>query len=135
MDDSSEGLLLIGTTMVVLVAFAMSVLAVMIIYRRRKLQHLEEIKAMNERFSRELLEAQLEVQRQTMQYIGREIHDNVGQQLTLAFLYTQQLHPEDPKVASQLQSVAKIIDESGLKVASAITLKEAAEKVQAVLQG
>lgn len=30
---------------------------------------------------------------------------------------------------------AKIIDESGLKVFSAITLKEAAEKVQAVLQG
>lgn len=30
---------------------------------------------------------------------------------------------------------AKIIDESGLKVASAITLKEAAEKVQAVLEG
>jgi len=29
---------------------------------------------------------------------------------------------------------AKIIDESGLKVFSAITLKEAAEKVQGVLQ-
>lgn len=103
---------MIATTMVVLVAFAMSVLAVMIIYRRRKLQHLQEIRDINEKFSRELLEAQLEVQRETMQHIGREIHDNVGQQLTLAFLYTNQLRPEDADTASRIQSIANILDES-----------------------
>jgi signal transduction histidine kinase len=112
MDDSQEGVLLIATTMVVLVAFALTVLAVMIIYRRRKLQHLQEIKDMNEKFSRELLEAQLEVQRETMQHIGREIHDNVGQQLTLAFLYMHQLQPDDETITNQLQSVATIINES-----------------------
>ena len=47
-----------------------------------------------------------------MQQIGREIHDNVGQQLTLAFLYTQQIHRDEPKIAAQAKSIAKIIDES-----------------------
>jgi signal transduction histidine kinase len=112
MDESKEGVLLIATTMVVLVAFALTVLAVMIIYRRRKLQHLQEIRTIEEKFSRELLEAQLEVQRQTMQHIGREIHDHVGQQLTLAFLYMQQMQPENSTASHQLQSIATIINES-----------------------
>lgn len=112
MDDSQEGVLLIATTMVVLTAFALTVLAVMIIYRKRKLQHAQEIAQISEKFSRELLEAQLEVQRQTMQHIGREIHDHVGQQLTLAFLYMQQLQPNDPKMMDRIQSVTTIIDES-----------------------
>jgi signal transduction histidine kinase len=110
MDDSKEGILLIGTTMVILVAFALTVLAVMIIYRRRKLQHIQEIREMNEKFSRELLEAQLEVQRQTMQHIGREIHDNVGQQLTLAFLRAQAIRSGNQNIDSQIQSVGKIIN-------------------------
>ncbi|MEX2232506.1 MAG: ATP-binding protein [Cyclobacteriaceae bacterium] len=112
MDDSEEGVLLIATTMVVLTAFAMTVLAVMIIYRKRKLQHAQEISEINEKFSRELLEAELEVQRQTMQHIGREIHDHVGQQLTLAFLYMQQMQPQEAKMADRIQSVITIIDES-----------------------
>ena len=112
MDSAQEGILLIATTMVVLTAFALTVLAVMIIYRKRKLQHAQEIREINEKFARELLEAQLEVQQQTMQHIGREIHDNVGQQLTLAFLYMQQLQSDEPEVFDRIQSVISIIDES-----------------------
>jgi signal transduction histidine kinase len=112
MDDSKEGVLLIATTMVVLVAFSLTVLAVMLIYRKRKVEHLHEISRMNENFARELLEAQLEVQRQTMQYIGREIHDNVGQQLTLASLYTQQLDSQDMHTMHQIASIARILDGS-----------------------
>ena len=91
MDNSQEGLLLIGTTMVLLVVFAITVLAVMVIYRRRKLDHQREIAVINERFTRELMQAQIEVQRETMRYIGREIHDNVGQKLVLAALYAEQV--------------------------------------------
>ena len=112
MDDSQEGLLLIATSMAVLLAFALAVLAVMIIYRKRKMQHLREIQEMNNKFSRELLVAQLETQQQTMQYIGSEIHDNVGQQLTLAFLYTQQIHLPDSQASERLSSIASIINDS-----------------------
>lgn len=112
MDNTQESLLLIATTMVALVAFAIVVLAVMIIYRKRKIQHITEIKEINERFSRELLLAQLEVQHQTMQHIGLEIHDNVGQQLTLAFLYLQQLHTNSSDAAKRIQSISTIINDS-----------------------
>ena len=111
MDDKNEGILLIGTTMVILVAFLVTVLAVMIIYRRRKLQHNREIGDMNEKFTRELLRTQMEVQQQTMKHIGWEIHDNVGQKLTLAVLYVQQLEAGS-LAAQQIDSIAGIIHES-----------------------
>jgi signal transduction histidine kinase len=112
MDNSKEGLLLIGTSMVVLTSFVIAVAAVMIIYRKRRIEHNQEIKTMNEKFTRELLQTQLEVQQQTMHHIGRELHDNIGQQLTLAFLYTQQFSMKDEGMDSQIQTVATIINKS-----------------------
>lgn len=108
MDDSEEAALLIATSMVVLVTFAVAVLAVMLIYRKRKLLHQHELDLMNERFASELLRTQLEVRQRTMEYVGRELHDNVGQQLTLAFLYLQQ-HPQNPQ---QLAAVSGLINDS-----------------------
>ena len=63
---------------------------------------------------KELLSAQLEIQNQTMQHIGREIHDNVGQKLTLASLYTQQLAFENkaPHINDSIENISNIINES-----------------------
>lgn len=59
-------------------------------YRKRKLMF-EKEKAMTEKQHHlDLLNTQIDSQQQTMQYIGREIHDNVGQKLTLASLYCRQ---------------------------------------------
>ncbi|WP_333819656.1 sensor histidine kinase [Ohtaekwangia sp.] len=112
MDDTKEGLLLIGTSMIVLIVFLLAVLAVMFIYRKRKLEHQEEIEDMHERFSRELMQAQIEVQQQTMQNIGREIHDNVGQKLTLAALYAQQVTSDNLESLKRITTIADIINES-----------------------
>lgn len=59
-------------------------------YRKRKLLF-EKEKAMTEKQHQlDLLNTQIESQLETMQSIGREIHDNVGQKLTLASLYCRQ---------------------------------------------
>lgn len=67
-----------------------------------------------DKHQKELLSTQIEIQRQTMQHIGREIHDNVGQKLTLASLYTQQLAFENkaPQVNESIENISKIINES-----------------------
>lgn len=63
---------------------------------------------------KELLSAQLEIQQQTMQHIGREIHDNIGQKLTLASLYTQQLAYENkaPQINENIENISAIINQS-----------------------
>lgn len=74
--------------------FVLFLVAVMIYirkYKQRKIEYLNEIQLKNEIHQKELLATQLEIQQATMQQIGRELHDNIGQKLTLASLYIQQL--------------------------------------------
>jgi signal transduction histidine kinase len=76
-------------------------------YRRKKKENELQLKYEKDLHQKELLATQLEMQKKTMQEIGREIHDNVGQKLTLASLYFQQLIYEN-KVATDNQNVTAI---------------------------
>lgn len=62
----------------------------------------------------ELFTTQKEIQQETIEHIGREIHDNIGQKLTLASLYTQQLEFENkaPQVNNTIENISTIINES-----------------------
>lgn len=75
---------------------------------------MNEIEIKNEIHKRELLATQLEIQQATMQQIGRELHDNIGQKLTLVSLYTQQLLYENrvPEVSERIDQVSQIINQS-----------------------
>ena len=83
-------------------------------YKVKKKEH--EVKLVNQQreHQQELLTTQLEIQTQTMQYIGREIHDNIGQKLTLASLYTQQLAYENkaPHITENIENISAIINDS-----------------------
>ncbi|KAA0126628.1 two-component sensor histidine kinase [Chryseobacterium sp. SN22] len=83
-------------------------------YKQRKKEYLNEIEVKNEIHKRELLATQLEIQQATMQQIGRELHDNIGQKLTLVSLYTQQLLYENkvPEVSERIDQVSQIINQS-----------------------
>ena len=105
-----------------LVALTFAVVAVLIIgiiiyifqYRKGKLSNIKEQKAIKLQHQQEILTTQLEIQSQTMQHIGREIHDSVGQKLTLASLYNQQLSYENqaPLVKDKIEIIGNIINES-----------------------
>jgi signal transduction histidine kinase len=62
----------------------------------------------------ELVSTQKEIQQETIEHIGREIHDNIGQKLTLASLYTQQLEFENkaPQINTTIEHISNIINES-----------------------
>lgn len=74
----------------------------------------KEKAAQDERHFREMLFTKIEIQQHTMRDIGREIHDNVGQRLTLAAMYTYQLEYEQKETPTgqRISAVGKIIDES-----------------------
>lgn len=60
-------------------------------YQSRKLLHLQEKQALQARFQQELLQTQLEIQEQTFHQISQEIHDNIGQVLSLVRLNVNRL--------------------------------------------
>ena len=81
-NQSSEINIVIMVGTVVFLLFAGFILAYMMIYWKRK--HLQEVEKMKLNFNEEILKSQLEIQEQTFTTISQEIHDNVGQLLSLA---------------------------------------------------
>jgi signal transduction histidine kinase len=82
-------------------------------YKHKKKQHESAMSQQQEQFQKDILATQVEIQSQTMQYIGREIHDHVGQKLNLASIYTQQLAYENkaPHIYQNID-LSQIINES-----------------------
>jgi two-component system, NarL family, sensor kinase len=55
-----------------------------IYFQKKKIQHLQEKTALKAQYDQEILKSQIEVQNATLQYLGKELHDNVGQLLSVA---------------------------------------------------
>jgi signal transduction histidine kinase len=106
--------ILIFATFAAIALMCIGFVFVLLIHRNRKIKHHIEKQVLQHQHKQELLQAQLEMQTQTMQEIGREIHDNVGQKLTLASLYTQQLDYDNkyPEITERVDSISHIINES-----------------------
>ncbi len=83
-------------------------------YRKRKLSHEKEKALINEQHYEEILTTKLEIQQQTMTDIGREIHDNIGQKLTLASIYANKMTYENkfPEIFDQIAAIGSILTES-----------------------
>lgn len=82
-------------------------------YRKRKILHEKEKAELESVHQVDILNAKMESQYQAMQFIGREIHDNVGQKLTLASLYTKQEESKNGDLSKgRLLEIGLIIDES-----------------------
>lgn len=99
---------------IIFIAFISAIVIFVRQYRIKKKAHLLEIHDIDEVHKKELLETEMEIQTQTMKYIGREIHDNIGQKLTLASLYTQQLAFENkaPQIHKNIETIGEIINQS-----------------------
>lgn len=61
-------------------------LLILFVFLRRQRKNKEEKEEMKNRFERTLLKTQLEIQEQAFLYISQEIHDNIGQVLSLVRL-------------------------------------------------
>ncbi len=109
-----ETIILIIASLIAILLLCIAFIVILLIHRNRKLLYAKETHELYETHQQELLTSQLEIQQQTMQHIGREIHDNVGQKLTLASLYTQQLEftNQYPVINEQLVAIGSVINES-----------------------
>src|ERR1700676_3047652 len=73
--------------MVVFILVMISFIVIILFFAQKKQKGFtDDLTAAKANYERELYKAQLEIQEQTFQEIAREIHDNVGQILSLAKL-------------------------------------------------
>lgn len=75
----SDLITLVVTFFVFMLLIFFIVITLAVRYRKRK----KENETLRVEFSEQLLKSQLEIQEQTLQYISRELHDNIGQVASL----------------------------------------------------
>lgn len=112
--QQTEIIIFIIIANILLIFFIVGIILFILQYKKRKVAFEKEKTMITETHAKEILSTQLEMQTLTMQHIGREIHDNVGQKLTLASLLTQQLAYENkaPHINDKIENIGGIINDS-----------------------
>lgn len=86
-------------------------------FRRRQLFYLREKEASELLHQQQLLEARQEIQQNLMRHMGAELHDTIGQKLTLAYLqmentrYLNDINAVKDQVESQSNLIRDSLDE------------------------
>jgi signal transduction histidine kinase len=94
-DTKQEVLTIIIAVVLILVIIAVFFLLMLIYFNNKKIQNSREKEKLKKDYDQALLQTQLEVQEQTMHQISLEIHDNIGQVLSLVNLNLKTLVPGD----------------------------------------
>ncbi len=99
---------------VIAILFASLILAVVggfmfimiIFYQKRKIKNIKEQQQLIAKYEQTVLKAKVEIREETLKYVGQELHDNIGQLLSLIKLY---LSRPDTK---QKTDVKQLIDQA-----------------------
>jgi signal transduction histidine kinase len=75
MGNLSQEVYLIVVVSFFLLLVAVGIITLVLVYRRKQVEYINEQARLKTAFEKELLEAQLEIQEQTMKHIAQEVHD------------------------------------------------------------
>ncbi len=108
-------------TMVIIVSAILLLMVVTLItffsiFQKRKTQLLIEKAEQKQKFDEEIVKSQTEIQEQTFQNISWELHDNIGQLLSVARMQLNMLHPDvseenQKRLEETVEVVAKSLQE------------------------
>src|SRR5882757_5439035 len=109
---------------VILTGIALALLLVgfiftmLFLYQRRQHRQEQQLTRMKDEYQQELLRSQLEIQEATFKTIAMELHDNIGQvlsviKLSLSILPLDKEHPAYESVLNSRQMLNKVIFDMG----------------------
>jgi signal transduction histidine kinase len=104
--ESEESQIMLFVTTIIVVVVVVSIVMLFIVFQGRKNKLLQQQKEAEKRFESEIAETQIEIREATLRNISWELHDNIGQLLTLAKIQLQNSSPEN------IQEVSEIITQS-----------------------
>lgn len=113
-DPSTQGIIIFiaGVTLFLLLLISF-IVAIVYKFQQKQNSYFKDIETLKESHQNSLLQTQLEIQEQTFQNISREIHDNIGQKLTLAKLHLNTLNYNNAgKTEQMVNTSVKLIGES-----------------------
>ena len=89
------------------------IITMLFLYRRRQHRQEQELARLKDQYEREALRSQLEIQELAFKTMGQELHDNIGQMLSVAKLTLSALplEPDHPGVA-QLDHTKEVLNKA-----------------------
>ena len=128
--ENGELVILISTVLVCLITIAL--ITLFVVFQQRKNKLLIERRENKKRFEKEIAETQIEIREETLRNISWELHDNIGQLLTLAKIQLQNATKDNINEVSEtislglkeVRSLSKLINPEAIKN---IELKEAVQ--------
>lgn len=76
---------LFGSIMLLTVGIFMFVMV--LVYQKKKIRNIQEQEEIRSKYAHTVLKAKVEIREETLKYVGQELHDNIGQVLSLIKLY------------------------------------------------
>jgi signal transduction histidine kinase len=116
MDNLSQEVTIIILASVLLIIVAVGIIVLILVYQKKQLQYIGEKRQLKISFEKEILESKLEIQEQTLKNISQEIHDNIGQVLSLVKLNINTMNCNEPvqiqnKINDSRQLITKAIQD------------------------
>lgn len=107
----SQMITFVVTGTIALLLMALFGVVFILYYHRRQRESVLEKQELKETYQRELLQSQLEIQNQTLRQIAEELHDNIGQLLTVAVMRLNSLEDEvtQPDARQSVQQTRELI--------------------------
>ncbi|MBS1509854.1 MAG: sensor histidine kinase [Bacteroidetes bacterium] len=92
-DKTDQSIIIFVLASLLLILILITFIAIIFYrYQQKQNAYFKDIEALKIAHENAILQSQLEIQEQTFQHISREIHDNIGQKLTLAKLHLNTLN-------------------------------------------
>jgi len=108
MPENNSIVYIILLASILLAALVFFIVFALIQYQKAKGVHVEEMEQLKEKVHKEKLTAELEIKEQTLDNISQEIHDNIGQVLSLANLNLKTV-TENENINESLDHIETVI--------------------------
>ena len=99
--SSKEIISLITLTSIIFLIAPLFLIRYILLYNKKKRKHTEEKVLMQEAYETELLKTQIEVQEQTLKTVAYDLHDNIGQLLSLTAVTLSTINVNDHEVVAE----------------------------------
>lgn len=96
---------------VIAFCLALTVIILFAIFQKRKNRLLREQQEAENKFKEEIIETQIEIKEDTLRNISWELHDNIGQLLTLAKIQLQNADQDQESIDEAAETIGKGLNE------------------------
>ncbi|MEB0260313.1 MULTISPECIES: ATP-binding protein [unclassified Mucilaginibacter] len=119
--SSKEIISLIGLTSIIFLIAPLFLILYVLSYNRRKKKYQEETVMLQKNFDTELLKTQMEVQEQTLKTVAYDLHDNIGQLLSLTTITLSSINLNDNKNTAEKISLVEDLTMRSIKEVKALS--------------